>query len=102
MTTIAEKDACPRGGKGCGVCSSLEGEYCITDEVNAPADKDTARLLAAGASKVFWLRTLKTHLHEGFSALLERVEPDSMLVCESNSLRQVVEPGIFLMVKDSS
>jgi molybdopterin-guanine dinucleotide biosynthesis protein A len=100
VTTILEKDGlCPRGGKGCGVCSSLDSEYCITDEADAPPDKDTARLVAAGASRVYWLRCLKSHLREGFSELLEKVSADALLVCESNSLRHVVRPGVFVMVR---
>ena len=38
VTTIRDKDGrCPRGGRGCGVCSSLEGEYCITEETTPPS-----------------------------------------------------------------
>ena len=114
VTTIKAKDGrCPRGGQGCGVCSSLDGDFCITEEGEsnrdrAPQtqnnafgspDKDTARLLATGASRVFWLRVMKTHLKEGLAALTRIIGPDAVSVCESNSLRQVVEPGLFLMVK---
>jgi len=100
VTMIKDKDGqCPRGGKGCGVCSSLEGTYCITQETNSNSDKDTARLLGAGASKVFWLRVLKEHLPEGVTALLDVIGPNTVSICESNSLRQVVEPGLFLMTR---
>ena len=101
VTTIKAKDGqCPRGGDGCGVCSSLEGNFCITEETNRDGGKDTARLLAAGAGRVFWLRVIKTHLKEGLATLLDIIGPDAVLVCESNSLRQIVEPGLFLMVRD--
>jgi len=101
VTAIKDKDGqCPRGGEGCGVCSSLEGVYCITEELNSSSDKDTARLLTAGASRVFWLRVLKEHLLEGTTALLDIISPDAISICESNSLRQVVEPGLFLMAKN--
>ena len=100
VTTIKAKDGqCPRGGQGCGVCSSLEGDFCITEEIDSNCDKDTARVLAAGASRVFWLRVMKTHLKKGLTVLLDIIGSDAVLVCESNSLRQVVEPGLFLMVK---
>lgn len=100
VTTINEKDGqCPRGGEGCGVCSSLEGVYLITQETNPASDKDTARLLAAGASRVYWLRVLRTHIEEGFAALLEAIGPESTSVCESNSLRRVVEPAIFFVTE---
>ena len=100
VTTIKEKDGhCPRGGQGCGVCASLEGDFDVIQETDETSDKDTARLLRAGAAKVFWLRSMKGSLAKGFAALLDVVGPDSTLVCESNSLRRVVEPGLFIMVK---
>ena len=100
VTTIRAKDGqCPRGGQGCGVCSSLEGNFCITQETDADSGKDTARLLAAGAAKVFWLRVLKKHLLQGVEAFLDIIGPDAVSLCESNSLRQVVKPGLFLMVR---
>lgn len=103
VTAIKEKNGqCPRGGAGCGVCSSLEGVFCITEEKNSCAGKDTSRLLAAGAERVFWLRVLKSHLAEGLAALLDVVGPDSASICESNSLRQVVQPGLFLMVEGTN
>jgi molybdopterin-guanine dinucleotide biosynthesis protein A len=99
VTTIKDKEGqCPRGGEGCGVCSSLEGVYYITEELNSSSQKDTARLLASGASRVFWLRVLKEHLLEGMTALLEIIGPDAISICESNSLREVVKPGLFLIV----
>ncbi len=101
VTAIRERGgACPRGGQGCGVCSSLEGEYCITEENGENPDKDTARLLAAGAKRVFWLRVLKEHLAEGLAALGERLGSGAITVCESNSLRLVAEPDIFIIVKE--
>ena len=100
VTTIEEKDGqCPRGGQGCGVCSSLQGDFCITLEADKSSNKDTGRLLSAGASRVFWLRSLKSRLHEASTALLQTVGSDAVSICESNSLRHVVEPGLFLMVE---
>jgi len=100
VTTIKDKDGqCPRGGEGCGVCSSLEGNFCITEETNRASGKDTSRLLAAGAGRVFWIRVLKEHLIEGITALLDIIGPEAVSICESNSLRQIVEPGLFLMAR---
>lgn len=100
VTTIKQKDGqCPRGGQGCGVCTSLEGDFDITQETNPASGKDTSRLLAAGAEKVFWLRVMGSSLRRALDVLLDVVGPDSVLVCESNSLRHVAEPGLFIMVK---
>jgi molybdopterin-guanine dinucleotide biosynthesis protein A len=103
VTTIEAKDGrCPRGGQGCGVCSSLQGDYCITEETDRNSHKDTARLLAAGAKRVFWIRAMRSHLAESITALLGTIDSEAALVCESNSLRLVVEPGVFLMVENGN
>lgn len=99
VTAAASKEqSCPRGGQGCGVCSSMDAEYRITEETDRCSRKDTGRLLTAGADKVYWLRVLRTHLQQGLSVLLEVVGRGSIVICESNSLRQVVEPGLFIIV----
>ena len=99
VTAVASREqSCPRGGQGCGVCSSMDGECRIAEETDRCSRKDTGKLLTAGADKVYWLRVLRTHLQQGLSALLEVVGRDSTVICESNSLRQVVEPGLFLIV----
>jgi len=102
VTTIASTDQpCPRGGQGCGVCSAMEGKYQITEETDRASGKDTGRLLAAGATRVYWLRVRRKHLHQGWAALAEIVGHDAVLICESNSLRQVVQPGLFVIVESS-
>lgn len=100
VTTVEDAESgCPRGESECGVCSSLQGAYEIVEETDASGDKDTCRMLASGAGRVFWLRALKAHLEEGIRALLDVMGADAVSVCESNSLRRVVEPGLFFMVK---
>ncbi|MDX2511428.1 MAG: molybdenum cofactor guanylyltransferase [Desulfobacterales bacterium] len=101
VTTIAEKGGkCPRGGEGCGVCASVKGTYEVSEEVSPPPGKDTGRMLAAGASKVFWLRVHREFLDQGLEELCSIIGNDNLMICESNSLRLKVEPGVFLMVKD--
>lgn len=90
---------CPRGGAGCGVCSSLRGPYLITKEDCVEGDKDTSRMLRAGADEVLWLLVQRDHLEEGVRQLLSRVPEDTLAVCESNSVRAVLEPGLFLVVR---
>jgi hypothetical protein len=103
VTAVDEGNGrCPRGGDGCGVCSSLTDHYCLTEETERGAAKDTQRLLSSGAASVFWLRVLKEHLAEGARKLLDAFHgrgTGGYLICESNSLRRVVEPGLFLMCR---
>jgi hypothetical protein len=100
VTAVQESDGtCPRGGQGCGVCSSLKESYCLTEETESCGDKDTQRLFASGARRVFWLRVLKAELELGAHALLDALGPDTPVICESNSLRHAVTPGVFIMLK---
>ena len=100
VTAIRERDGpCPRGNESCGVCSSLVGNYEITEENGYPPGKDTSLMLASGAPRVFWLRVMREHLAEGTAALIDRVGVDTICICESNSLRHAVEPGLFVVVK---
>jgi len=103
VTAVDRTDGnCPRGGAGCGVCSSLATDFVITEEKGGAPGKDTSRLLEAGAHRVFWLRVLKSHLEEGFSTLREQLDPRVLLVCESTSLRTRVEPDLFILARDAN
>ena len=104
ITVIKEKDGkCPRGGQGCGVCTSLRGKFLITEELNPNLAKDTSKMLVAGAKKTFWLRVLESHIEGGIESLLsvirDAVECDPIIICESNSIRKVVEPGLFVILR---
>jgi hypothetical protein len=101
VTTIAEKNRkCIRGGEGCGTCSRLKGNFEILEELNTASNKDTSLLLAAGAEKVYWLKALKSDVLEGFLKFISLLPENMLIVCESNSLRNVVKPGAFIMVKN--
>jgi len=100
VTAIREGGGpCPRGRDDCGVCTSLSGDWEITQEHGQPPAKDTSLMLAAGAERVYWLRVMRRRLAEGTAALIERIGAGTVCICESNSLRRVVEPGLFIIVK---
>lgn len=101
ITTIKDcEDTCPRGGDGCGVCGAMSDKYVITREALAENDKDTTRMLRAGAAEVYWLRVRRGCLQEGVGRLLEQIPADAQVVCESNSVRQVLTPGLFLIIQE--
>lgn len=91
---------CARGGDGCGVCASLQGApFLLTEEHGDQPDKDTARMLAAGATRVFWLRVAAPHLAEGRDALLDALGTSLPVVCESNTFRRAIDPDVFLVLR---
>jgi len=73
--------------------------FTIWEEYDADRQKDTGRMLKAGAEKVFWLKTDEEHVLEGINALAERIPGHACVLCESNILRDYITPGMFIMVK---
>ncbi|MBC3888144.1 hypothetical protein GH810_07465 [Acetobacterium paludosum] len=103
VTTIDENNrSCIHGGEGCGACSSLKGDFEISEEKGQNPNKDTAMLLAAGAEKVYWLKTINTHIDEGIEALIAQIPKDTLIICESNTLRKFVNPAVFVMVRNTA
>ena len=103
VTTVADSETkCPRGGKGCGACTSFDGNYQIDEETNPNSNKDTCRMLAAGAAKVIWLRVIKSRLTEGLDALKTAIGPNKITICESNSLRLIAQPDLFFIFKSAT
>ncbi len=76
--------------------------FYIWQEQSPDGIKDTSRLLRAGASRVFWMVVMADRTREALQELLHIIGPDTPLVCESNSLRLVAEPGIFLLVRNAT
>ncbi|WP_010236026.1 hypothetical protein [Clostridium arbusti] len=102
ITTIEKKDGkCPRGGKGCGVCTNIQENFQLIEEKNMSSNKDTSLLLSSGAEKVYWLKVLRTHISEGIESFLSIIPEDSLIICESNSLRKIVKPEVFIMLKNT-
>ena len=94
------EDSCHRGIEGCGLCNSLTGDYKIIEEKTTDLYKDTARMLKAGANKVYLLLLDRNYLEEGIKAVLRIIPDNAFIVIESNSIRKVLEPGLFLVIKE--
>jgi len=93
---------CPRGPESCGVCASLTTDFEIIEETKINLGKDTSRMLQAGAQKVYWLKVDKNCIEKGINALIEQLPQDAIVVAESNSLRTVVEPSLFIVIKNKN
>ncbi|MBU8913782.1 MAG: NTP transferase domain-containing protein [Spirochaetales bacterium] len=101
VTTIYEgRVSCVRGDEGCGVCTSMDCEWLLTEEFNKDRAKDTSRMLAAGADRVWWLRVREGSLADAARELTRLIPEGGVLVFESNSIRRVCEPDLFFMLGD--
>lgn len=97
----SERGKCQRGEEGCGICTSIKSGFELVPEQNPDSQKDTSLMLRSGAKKVFLLKALKTHLTEGLEAFLKELPEDAFVICESNTLRNFVVPGVFLFVQNT-
>ena len=75
--------------------------YRITNETDMGSVKDTGRMLTAGADKVLWLRCDEFNVEKGIEQLLSEMPENGVVICESNSARNYIEPGLFIMVRKS-
>jgi hypothetical protein len=98
---------CAQNGENCG-CAPDEHACAINWETQADTGTDSARFLAAGARRSFWLRTKQGFLAEGLpllrAALLETLAEAKgdlpPLIVESNSLLQFLKPSLYFSVVD--
>jgi len=79
--------------------SADESDFQVFEEMNRTSDKDTSRMLRAGAARVFYLRSDDRRIEAGFDSLLQQIPEKAAVVCESNSLGKFVTPAISIMVR---
>jgi hypothetical protein len=100
---------CAQNGENCD-CAPEEHVCAIAWETAADSGTDSARFLAAGAKRSFWLRTKQGYLAEGMpllrGALRETLgdqrNENVAVIIESNSLLQFLKPSLYLAVVDPS
>lgn len=74
-------------------------KFRILEEKNYIADKDTSKLLKAGAQKVFYIEATNDYLLPAFEEFLSVNSGKGPIICESGSLRNIVKPGLFVLLK---
>ena len=92
---------CHRPESGCGLCDSLTGDYDIIEEKTTGSMKDTSRMLKSGAKKTYLLLVDRNSLEKGIGAILETIPDHALVIIESNTIRKVIEPGLFIIIKRS-
>jgi molybdopterin-guanine dinucleotide biosynthesis protein len=98
---------CAQNGNNCD-CAPDEHICAIEWEAHPQSGTDSARFLAAGAKRSFWLRTKQGFLAEGLplmrdalqKVLVENAQDFQPLILESNSLLQFLKPSLYFAVID--
>ena len=71
----------------------------LYEETRYDQEKDTSRMLRAGAKRVFYLQGDDDQIRAGFREF-QRIIPDAApVICESSSLWKYVRPGLLILVK---
>jgi hypothetical protein len=82
--------------------SPLSEEFKITEESGTEGRKDTARMLEAGAKKVYFIQSTDYNLPFALNSFFKLVDRDSIIICETRSLRRLIIPGVFILINDPS
>jgi hypothetical protein len=90
---------CSANGEACD-CATGDHSWAISEEKNRAGDSDTSRFLAAGAERVWWVRTEQGRLAEAMPALRERLRGPSHVIIESNSILKFLRPDLYITVLD--
>jgi len=92
---------CSADGQACD-CATGDHSWAITEDKNRAGDSDTSRFLAAGAARVWWVRTEQGRLAEAMPSLREKLKTAENVIVESNSILKFIRPDMYLTVLDPS
>ena len=96
---------------GHGICSA-NGEPCdcetdahtvaVTEEHSRESGTDSARFLAAGAVRSYWVRTRQGQLAEAMPRVRKELAQAKNAILESNSIVRFLKPDLYLTVLDAA
>jgi hypothetical protein len=92
-------DVCSHGPSACG-CEPQDGSEIALSEEYAPDDTDSGRFLGAGAARSFWLRLPSGELPRAAEMVTKILAQGENTIVESNSILELVQPDLFLMLLD--
>jgi len=73
--------------------------FKIFQEKDIMSDKDSSRMIRAGAHKVYFVQCDDVYLPSIYKQLVNLLPPDCAVVCESGSFAGVFKPGLHFVVK---
>jgi hypothetical protein len=83
-----------------GALFERQGTYSLYKEVRKDRDKDSSKMLAAGADSVYYIQTNDTHLNDAWTKLSKLIKKDEPVVIESGGLEKLLDPGLSIIVRN--
>ena len=71
-------------------------EFVIVEETVTNTGKDSARMLGAGASKVFFIQAKDEFIYKAYLHILKIIGNSNLIIYETASLRKYIIPEIFI------
>ena len=90
---------CSANGEACD-CDTGDHTVAVSEEQHRNTGTDTARMLAAGADRVLWVRTRQGQLAEAMPRIRKEAAVATNLLLESNSVLRFLQPDFYLAVLD--
>ncbi len=90
---------CTANGEPCD-CQTDEHSVAVSEERNASSGTDSARYLAAGAVRSFWVRARIGNLAAAMPRLRNELAAAENAIIESNSILGFLRPDLYLSVLD--
>jgi hypothetical protein len=90
---------CSRDGEPCH-CATDDHSWAISEELDRSGESDTSRFLAAGAARVWWVRTEQGRLAEAMPTVRGKLAESKNAIVESNSILKFLRPDLYLTVLD--
>jgi len=75
----------------------LSNGIAIYEEVNPNQEKDSSRMLKAGAAQVFYIQSDKDRVGEAFQLVREILPSNAAIICESGGLKKYIKPAISIL-----
>lgn len=79
----------------------IEEGFSIFTENHKEGNKDSSRMLGAGAAKVYYIVCRDEYIKKAFSMVFITLPAGKPVICESPSLAKYIDPGV-LFIADSS
>lgn len=73
--------------------------YRIFRETETQSGKDSARMLKAGATAVFFIQCTDKYIPDVYEHLRKLIPENKPIVCESGSLASVYRPGFHILIE---
>jgi hypothetical protein len=90
---------CSANGEPCD-CETADHTVAVSEERDGASGTDSARYLAAGAVRSFWVRTRMGQLAEAMPRIRKEIAQAENVVIESNSILRFLRPDVYLSVLD--